>query len=62
MTTGVDIFCDKTDMPSAEVTELGSPVRTRLVARDGKNAFQLTSQVEQADVVHCERPRRGHDY
>lgn len=62
MTTGFNIFEDKTGMPSAEMNEVGSPVRTRQAARDGKNALALTSQTEQADVANCCRPRRGHDY
>lgn len=63
MTTGCNIFHDKTDMPSSAVDEMDSPVRVGQATSSPKGA-QVTHTISPRgmDVAHVERPRRGHDY
>lgn len=63
MTVGCNIFRDKTDMPSGETTEVGTPVRVRQHTNSPKGAQVTYSTAPQGmEVAHVERPRRGHDY
>lgn len=63
MTTGCNIFRDKTAMPSREQTEIDTPVRVRQSTESAKGA-QVTYPTGPRDmnVANVMRPRRGHDY
>ncbi len=63
MTTGCNIFKDKTDMPSGEVTEIGTPVRVHQYTDSPKGAQVMQRLGPQGmNVENVTRPRRGHDY
>lgn len=63
MTVGLNIFQDKTTMPSGEATEIGTPVRVHQYTDSPKGA-QVTQRTapQGMNVESCCRPRRGHDY
>ncbi len=63
MTTGCNIFRDKTTMPSGETTELGTPVRTHQYTDSPKGALvTMRTEPQDMNVSNVARPRRGHDY
>lgn len=63
MTTGCNIFRDKTMMPDGETTEIGTPVRVHQHTNSPKGAQVMERLGPQGmDVASVERPRRGHDY
>jgi len=63
MTTGVNIFCDKTEMPAKGTTEIGTPVRVRQATESPAGALTAYScKPEGMQVANVSRPRRGHDY
>jgi hypothetical protein len=63
MTTGCNIFHDKTPMPGKERDELDDLTRTRLATTSRAGALASYSpRPEGMNVDNVTRPRRGHDY
>lgn len=63
MTTGCNIFKDKTSMPESARDELDDVTRTRQVTNSPAGAMATHStRPEQMNVANLQRPRRGHDY
>lgn len=62
MTTGCNIFRDKTEMPHPNYAS-DTPVRTAQVSEDSSGA-KLPGEKKNYDMAmkHVDRPRRGHDY
>lgn len=63
MTTGCNIFCDKTPMPENERDEMDAPTRTRMSTNSAAGALVAHSpRPDGMNVDNVTRPRRGHDY
>jgi hypothetical protein len=58
------IFKDSTtEMPSEGETEIATPVKVRqMTSNKGGALAPMISASDGLDVVHAQRPRRGHDY
>lgn len=63
MTTGCNIFCDKTPMPGNARDEMDEVTRVRQVTTSPGGAMVPDRiQPEGMNVSNVTRPRRGHDY